>query len=274
MSTVRLPRTTVEHLSSTLGVPLPWHGPGPTAVPLEALGPPPSGSAVSAPAVDPDAQLRGAGLLDDTGRPHAEVRRALHVLAAPQATVDVDVAVRRAPGGARVHSWQRVAGDRVTSLSTAGSVVELAWHGTQLWQHELARAVTVAPEPARSMGGCEQGPAPDLELPHELLLAGGAALRLGREDVLAELLRRHPGTDPEQVRSLHAAARGRMRAVVCGVGSGGTRRIGWISWLLLGDGWHALRPVVADGVPMVRVQPVEPLRLGVEVARLLSAARA
>ena len=61
-----------------------------------------------------------------------------------------------------------------------------------------------------------------------------------------------------------------MRTVVSGVGPTGTRKVGWVSWVLFPDGWRALTPHTRDHRARVRVHPVEPLRLGVEVARLVT----
>lgn len=136
-----------------------------------------------------------------------------------------------------------------------------AWHGG------LTALATVATydEPAA---------AADLDLPHELLLGSGVALRLGRQDLLAELVARHQhqvtgGPAAEQVRLLHGAGRGRLQVVVAGP----RRRAGWVSWVLQPDGWRRLTPHVTGGVAMVRVTAARPRELGVDVARLVTAVR-
>ena len=281
----KLSRPAVEHVAALTGTPLPWeHLPGPSATQQALDGP---AAPAPEPQEDPESELRRLRLLNVAGDLEPEVAAAMAVLGAPEVLVDLDVSVRRAeaPGGyARVHSWQRFRSGRVTSLSTAGGrLLELGWYDDDLWQVELARAVTVRPPVTRA-----GPPAEVVDLPHELLLGSGEALRLHREDVLAELVRRHTGSvhvhdDPaplgaagtdEQVRLLHAAALGRMRTVVSGVGRTGAHRAGWVSWLLFPDGWRALTPHVRAGEPRVRVHPVEPLRLGVEVARLVTGVRA
>ncbi len=284
---VRLSRTAVEHLAALTGTPLPWgRRPGPSAT-SRALDPQ-SAPATPAPEdLDPEAELRRLHLVTGPGEVAHEALAAMAVLGSPEVLVDVDVSVRRAgaPAGyVQVHSWQRCHGGRVSSLSTAGGrPMELAWFDEDLWQVELARAVTL-PAPATR----DVPPATVVDLPHELLLGSGEALRLHREDVLAELVRRHPGgvhvdDDPapvgatatdEQLRLLHGSARGRMRTVVAGRGPAGDRKAGWVSWVLFPDGWRALTPHVRDGVARVRVHPVDPLRLGVEVARLVTGVRA
>ncbi len=211
---------------------------------------------------------------------------ALAVFGTPEAIVDIDLSVRRddAPAGfAQVRSWQRRRQGRVTTLATAGGGLELGWFDDATWQADLARTVTVT---APRTGA--RPPQRVLDLPHELLLGTGAALRLHRDDVFDELVARHAGSvfaddrplplghagSHEQVRLLHTSALGRMRTVVSGVGATGTRKAGWVSWLLFPDGWRALTPYTRDHRARVRVHPVEPRHLGVEVARLVTAVTA
>ena len=282
----RLSRAAVEHVAARTGTPLPWErrpAPSATARALDAE----SSAAPEPEPADPEGELRRLRLMTVVGDLEPEVAAAMAVFGTPEVLVDVDVSVRRAeaPAGfAQVHAWQRFRGGRVSSLSTAGGrLMELGWFDDDLWQVELARALTVRVPVTRVAP-----PAPVVDLPHELLLGSGEALRLHREDVLAELVRRHAGAvhtddDPaplgvtrtgEQLRLLHGATVGRMRTVVAGVGTTGARKVGWVSWLLFPDGWRALTPYVRDGEPRVRVHPVEPLRLGVEVARLVTGVRA
>ena len=58
--------------------------------------------------------------------------------------------------------------------------------------------------------------------------------------------------------------------MVSGVGATRIRKVGWVSWVLFPDGWRALTPHTRDHRALVRVHPVEPRRLGVEVARLVA----
>lgn len=289
---VRLSRQAVEHLAELTRTPLPWPGPPAPSPTAAALGP------AAAPAPDEPgdavAELRAARLLTALGDVHPEVAGAMSVLGAPEVLLDLDLSVRRSDavaGYAQLHAWHRLRGGRVTTLATAGGPLELGWLRAELWQVELARAVTVT-RPRTTA----RSPEPVLDLPHELLLGAGEALRLHREDVLGELVARHAGSvlteDPrrdggtgrtdsggrplgraateEQLRLLHTSVLGRMRTLVAGVGTDGARRAGWVSWLLLPDGWRALEPHVRDLEPRVLVHPVEPLRLGVEVARLVA----
>ena len=283
----RLGRAGVDRLLELTGTPAPWVTAEPGHVDrLGPASPPPAGPAASDPAAsDPDAALTAAGLLTPLGDVAPEAGAALAVFGAPEALVDVDVSVRRpdAPAGfVQARSWQRFAAGRVTTLATAGGgVLELGWFDDDLWQAELARTATVsAPETALP------SPARVLDLPHEFLLGTGAALRQRREDVFAELARRYTGTvrrdggaaldltgTAEQARLLHLSVCGRLQAVVSGVGTTGARKAGWVSWLLFPDGWRALTPHTDRGVPRVRVHPVGPGRLGVEVARLVTGVR-
>jgi hypothetical protein len=284
---LRLSRPAVERLADRTGTPLPWDDqPEPSAT-ARALGPGPlAPPADTLDDGDPDAELLETRLLTPLGDVHPEVSTALAVFGAPEVLVDVDVSVLRpgAPNGfAQVHSWQRWRAGQVTTLAGAGGQLELAWFDDDVWQVELARAVTVTRPRSQA-----RPPERVLDLPHELLLGSGEALRLHREDVLGELVSRHTGSvyaddgevalglaaTDEQVRLLNTSVLGRMRTVVSGVGDSGARKIGWVSWLLFGDGWRALTPYTRDHEPRVRIHPVEPLRLGVDVARLVTGVRA
>lgn len=283
-----LSRRAVERLADRTGTPLPWADPptpSPTSLALGPAAPTERADLDADPDADPDADLSETRVLDALGEVHPEVSDALAVFGAPEALVDIDLSVARpgAPGGfAQLHSWQRLRAGRVTTLATGGGPLELAWFDDDVWQIELARAVTVTRprSPARP-------PARILDLPHELMLGSGEALRLDRADVFGELVARHTGSvyaddgqvalgraaTDEQVRLLHASVLGRMRLVVSGVGESGVAKIGWVSWLLFGDGWRALTPHIRDHEPRVRIQPVEPLHLGVDVARLVTGIR-
>lgn len=282
---VRLSREAVEHLATLTGVPLPWPDAPEqtrTARALEPDAPRPGPDE----AADPVAELREARLLTALGDVHPEAADAMAVLGAPEVLLDLDLSVRRSDavaGFAQLHAWHRLQGGHVTTLATAGGRLELGWLGVDLWQLELARAVSVTGPRTTA-----RAPQPVIDLPHELLLGAGEALRLRREDVLGELVARHTGSvlagrsdrplgraaTDEQVRLLHTSVLGRMRTLVAGVGTRGARKAGWVSWLLFPDGWRALEPHVRDHEPRVLVHPVEPLRLGVEVARLVTAVTA
>jgi hypothetical protein len=202
--------------------------------------------------------------------------------AAPDLVLTLDLAVRRPPGRTtRLHARHGVAGDRVTAVSTAFTgEVEVARLTLEAWPDELARRITVpAPEP-----GPASVPAPGLLLPWDLLVGTGAARARGRGDLYDALVARGVASSRtdggaldlagchEQLRRLHGAA-GRLRAAAAGVRPAHGPRIGWVSWVLLGDRWYALTPTVVDHRPMVRVDPRRTGALGREAAVWLAAVR-
>ena len=197
------------------------------------------------------------------------------VLDSPEVTCDIDVSVLRQDtrrGWVQLHSGQALRGGIVAAVSSAGGRVEVAWWGIDEWQAQLARAATV-PVP----DAIEPSPPLALEVPLDVLLASGEAIRTHRPEVLDELVRRAAG-DPARVRdqvvSLHTAVVGRLLAVVAARDEAGSRgRVGWVSWVLFADGWRSLTPTRVDGRPSVRVDPVEPSGLGSQVARLVSVVR-
>ena len=122
---------------------------------------------------------------------------------------------------------------------------------------------------------------PDLvELPYDMLLAAGEAWHRRRADLVAELGRRlgddlrvdgqpAPADRVALLGALHAEMAGRLQALVSCRG-----RVGLIAWLRYDDGWRQLTPVTRDGESFVRMEKVDEFRLGVEVARLVTAVRA
>ncbi len=63
---------------------------------------------------------------------------------------------------------------------------------------------------------------------------------------------------------------GRLRALVADVSAATTTVVGVVSWVLLADGWRALRPRRADGTDRIEVRHVEPGDLAVELAPVLA----
>ena len=265
------------------GITLPWSRPDTSGAHrlADALGggrarPPDSG--------DPGRELIAAGAVRPDGRPEPALAAALRAFSTPDVVVDLDLSVRRpsAPRGfAQLHAWHRLTGDQVSTLTCAGGdQVELGWFGAAWWQPVLARLV---PEPPP--GSDEPAPRPGLTLPLPLWLGSGEALRTGRADLLAQLLEQHRGhvldaaevpldaaESDHQVRLVHGCVGARLRAVVSAPAA--ARRLGMISWLRYADGWRALTPVVRQGGgPAVRLDPVTPLRLGAEIARLAAGVR-
>ena len=187
-------------------------------------------------------------------------------MTAPDVTCVVEVSVRRdeSPGGwVQVRSRQELHGGLVTAVTSAGSRAEVAWWGVDEWAGRLARVADV-PVP--------EGPVPpesEVEVPLDVLLGAGEAVRTRRPDVLDELVRRAAPNDPsalrEQLVRLHTSVVGRLLAVVA-ARNGVTARAGWVSWLLFADGWRALTPVRRHGGPAVRLTPTGPHDLGRQVA--------
>lgn len=208
-----------------------------------------------------------------------EVASALSQVAGADLRVTVDLAVRRGPGRVvRLRSRQGVHRQRVTSVTTAFTgVVEVARLDLASWPDELARTVTV---PEAQVGPGPSGP--DLLVPWALLVGSGAARARHRPELYDALLARATGSCRagdrdlglpechEVLRRLRSAT-GRMRAV--GAGPFSPPRLGWVTWLLLDDGWHALSPTVRDGRPMVVVAARRPPALAVDAARWLAAVR-
>ena len=198
----------------------------------------------------------------------------LEPLRSPQVACDVDVTVARpdgTPGWARLRCRHGLRGDRVASTAWAGGDVEVAAYAVADWQTELARAATVPAPP-------DAPPPPDdrLDVPLDVLLGAGDAVRSGRRDVLDELVRRadaeHPDAVRDQLVRLHTASTGRLLATVATRDSG-RPRVGWVSWLLFADGWRSLTPVRLEGRPTVRLAPATPLDLGAQVAALVTLVR-
>jgi len=197
------------------------------------------------------------------------------VVSPPEVTCVVDVSVRRGephPRWVQVHSSQALRGDLVAGVTTAGARTEAALWPVDVWAAGLSRIadvpVPVAPPP----------PDREVEVPLDVLLGAGEALRTHRPDVLDELVRRATPHDPatlrEQLVRLHTAAVGRLLAVVAAQGiHARAPRAGWVSWLLFGDGWRALTPVRRNGRPAVELSPVRPADLGAQVAAQVALVR-
>ncbi|ANH37938.1 hypothetical protein I601_1503 [Nocardioides dokdonensis FR1436] len=201
---------------------------------------------------------------------------AVGLLATPEVALDLDVAV----GGLRARAWHRQAGDAVATLATVdGLVFELAWFGVAQWPLELGR-VAVLPEDLAV--GDSAVPA-RLDVPYELLDAVGEALRSDRADLLPVLVAQQPGALLDErdapldevaatgaLAALVGETRGRLRALVADVSGAETTVAGVVSWVLLDDGWHALRPHTLAGAHRVEVVRVEPAGLAADLAPVLA----
>jgi hypothetical protein len=70
--------------------------------------------------------------------------------------------------------------------------------------------------------------------------------------------------------ALTTETRGRLRALVADVSGKDTTAAGVVSWLLLADGWHALRPHGDGEEHRVEVRRVEPGDLATVMAPVLA----
>jgi hypothetical protein len=177
-------------------------------------------------------------------------------------------------------AWHREAAGAVATLATVdGIVFELAWFDAPQWPAELSR-VAVTPEDVAP--GTSVVP-PHLDLPFDLASAAGEALRTGRSDLLPVLVAQHSGrvvdgdgaalTDVEVqalLSGLYVETRGRIRALVTDVSAGETAVVGVVSWVLLADGWRALRPHHSGDEPRVELRRVDPVDLATELAPVLA----
>jgi hypothetical protein len=245
------------------------------------LGPGPSAAEDTAYAAalealpDPATSLARRGLLTD-GAVDEGLVGAVGLLATPTVALDLDVSV----GGVHAKAWHRQDRGAVATLATVDGVVfELAWFATSQWPIELAR-VAVVPE---DLTLHDSSLPPVVDLPYELADAAGEALRAGRSDLVAVLVAQHRGdvtdgrgsvlADAEVAGVLSALAtecRGRIRALVADVSGEETSVVGVVSWVLLADGWHTLRPRQVDGVHRVEVRRLEPADLAPELAPVLA----
>jgi len=223
---------------------------------------------------EPVDSLTHRGLIQD-GVLDAGLAGAVGLLATPTVALDVDIRV----GGVQAKAWHREAAGAVATLATVdGIVFELAWFEAPQWPAELAR-VTVVPEDV----DLADSAVPAVDLPFDLASAAAEAVRTGRTDLLHVLVSQHHGrvvdadgaTVPDSeaqtlLTALYAEAQGRMRALVTDLSSGDAAVVGVVSWVLLADGWRALRPHQDGGEPRVEVRRVEPADLAVELAPVLA----
>ena len=226
---------------------------------------------------DPAETLARRGLLDEAGLDDG-LAGALGLLATPTVAVDLDVVV----DGVRARAWHREAGGAVATLATVDGVVfELAWFAATAWADELARTAMLPSEP--TLRGTTLPDA--IDLPFELVDAAAEAVRSGRSDLLPVLAARHAGSavdadgapigDVDLASMLSALVidtRGRLRALGADVSGNDTRLVGVVSWVLLADGWRALRPHRRDDDDRVEVRRVEPHELAADLAFVLAEA--
>lgn len=222
---------------------------------------------------EPVDSLTRRGLIED-GVLDPGLAGAVGLLATPAVALDVDIRV----GGVQAKAWHREAAGAVATLATVdGIVFEIAWFDVPQWPAELAR-VAVVPEDVELADSA----VPAVDLPFDLASAGAEAVRTGRSDLLTVLVGQQHGRvvdadgavpDSEVqilLTALYAEAQGRMRALVTDVSSGEATVVGVVSWVLLADGWRALRAHQAGDEPRVEVRRVEPADLATELAPVLA----
>lgn len=226
---------------------------------------------------DPADALERRGLLVD-GVLDAGLAGAIGLLAAPRTAVDIDLRM----AGVQAKVWHRQEATAVASLATVdGIVFELGWFGIDAWAGELARVAAVTEDLTLGASAVPSY----VDLPFELADAAAEATRVGRGDLLPVLAARHSGAvlGPEGVlpddvvarvlTALAGEAQGRLRALVADVSGAAVDTVGVVSWTLLADGWRALRPHQADGVPRLEIRSAEPPDLAAVVAPVLEGVR-
>lgn len=223
---------------------------------------------------DPAGALEKRGLIVD-GTADTGVVGALGLLAKPAVALDLDLNI----DGIRAKAWHRQREGAVATLATTDGVVfELAWFESPHWPSELGRVPTLPEDHTTA----ESGVPALIDLPYELLDAGGEAVRSGRADLLGTIVAHHTGdvldgagevVDDSTVSSVISAlvseTRGRLRALVADIDAGGDV-VGVVSWVLLADGWRVLRAHQVDDANRVEVRRVEAAELATTLSPVLA----
>jgi hypothetical protein len=190
---------------------------------------------------------------------------------APVLVVDLELAVRRDHAVDHRRSRHLLHGRSVHIVETIGGDERTRTVEVEAWRSELAEVCRVL-APAGDPGD-EPSPRDGVLLPWDLVVGTGAALAAGRHDLYAELVGRVDRPVRDEIDRLHRVTVGRLRAVGM---MPERRRLGWVAWVLLGDGWRALSPCTAaepSGVrAMVRLDRRDPAALAHDVARWVAGA--
>lgn len=224
---------------------------------------------------DPVDTLERRGLLSD-GHVDNGIIGAVGLLATPTLALDLDVVA----DAAQAKAWHRQSGGAVATLSTAdGIVFELTWFANDHWPAELGRIAVIPEDLVLRDSAVPDG----IDLPYELLDAAVEAAHGRRTDLLPVLVAQHSGMvrdgdrrplpDAEVVAALTALeseTQGRLRALVADVSSTATTVVGVVSWVLLADGWRALRPHQEGSLARITLRRAEPDGLAPDLAPVLA----
>jgi hypothetical protein len=186
--------------------------------------------------------------------------------------VQLDLVVRCERGEQRVSARHAWCGTEVHTATSDPAGLRTASVDVVDWQRELAAVCRV------DASSTSPPPAPHLEIPWDLVVGTGAALRRHRPDLYDVLVARAdgwvriggrplgPAATHDQVQRVHHGVVGRLR---CTGTAPASRRVGLVSWLLYADGWRALTPYADPtngGRAMVRLEPRSPGDLAHDVA--------
>lgn len=190
------------------------------------------------------AELARRGMLGADGV-DARLADALRGLGEAPRLAVLDVVVTAGSGDRPLRAWWGVGGGAVSGLVLRGATtLEVVSAPLGAWVAELVRLVPAATAPL---------PADPVTLAAEAFLGALAAHRRGRPDLAAALV---PGRE-DLLRDLAGRCRGRLRLLV--VRRHAVAPSAVTVWVLLDDGWRALRPLPGA---RVEVAPRRPADLG------------
>lgn len=209
----------------------------------------------------PTESLSRRGLIGEDGV-EPGIAGALGLLATPSLAIELDVTI----GSVHAHAWHRQNATGVATLATVdGLVFETSWFPLEAWTGELARAARLPEDTA-----LRRSQLPDhVEVPFTVADAALEALRSGREDLVSVLT----GDDPALTAVLTALVsetRGRLRVVATTATVEPAAPVGVASWVLVADGWRALRTQTIDDELRLVIARVEPTDLASELAPVLA----
>ncbi|ROR90970.1 hypothetical protein [Nocardioides aurantiacus] len=224
----------------------------------------------------------------------------LALLALPEIAVDMDVTYDQDGAPVRLRVYHHAAGDQVATLASANGIVwETALIESADWSRELARVAT----PPGGDPAASDDVAAGVSLPFPLLTVGCELIETGRRDLLPSLLDTHDGQvrrdgrdltveETTQVLDAVAASHGRLRALITrpaqpepettetkGGSDAGPQpratepnspRAGVVSWVLLANGWRALRPRGNNKDPRVLITAETPESLTTDISRVVA----